>query len=57
MPLLIMKEFKGKIVSLLQNLWRLYEVMVDCIFTLWYNYYVLWNIEQDKEVLYGKEKL
>lgn len=31
MPLLIMKEFKGKIVSLLQNLWRLYEVMVDCI--------------------------
>ena len=57
MPLLIMKEFKGKIVSLLQNLWRLYEEMVDCIFILWYNYYVLWNIEQDKEVLYGKEKL
>lgn len=34
MPLLIMEEFKGNIVSLLKNLWRLYEVMVDCIFTL-----------------------
>lgn len=34
MPLLIMVEFNGNIVSLLQNLWRLYEVMVDCIFTL-----------------------
>lgn len=57
MPLLIIEEFKGNIVSLLQNLWRLYEVMVDCIFTLCYNYYVLYNIEQNKEVLYGKEKL
>ena len=34
MPLLIMVEINGNIVSLLQNLWRLYEVMVDCIFTL-----------------------
>lgn len=41
MPLLIIEEFKGNIVSLLQNLWQLYEVMVDCIFTLCYNYYVL----------------
>ena len=41
MPLLIMVEFRENIVSLLQNLWRLYEVMVDCIFTLCYNYYVL----------------
>lgn len=41
MPLLIIEEFKGYIVSLLQNLWQLYEVMVDCIFTLCYNYYVL----------------
>lgn len=41
MPLLIMKEFKGKIVSLLQNLLRLYEVMVDYILILCYNYYVL----------------
>lgn len=44
MPLLIfliMVEFRGNIVSLLQNLWRLYEVMVDYIFILCYNYYVL----------------
>lgn len=46
MPLLIfliMVEFRGRgnIVSLLQNLWGLYEVMVDCIFILCYNYYVL----------------
>lgn len=41
MPLLIMEEFKGNIVSLLKNLWRLCEVIVDCIFTLCYNYYVL----------------
>ena len=44
MPLLIfliMVEFRGNIVSLLQNLWGLYEVMVDCIFILCYNYYVL----------------
>ena len=41
MPLLIIEEFKGNIVSLLQNLWRLYEVMVDYILILCYNYYVL----------------
>ncbi len=41
MPLLIMEEFKGNIVSLLQNLWRLYEVMVDYILILYYNDYVL----------------
>ena len=41
MPLLIMVEFNGNIVCLLQNLWQLYEVMVDCIFILRYNYYVL----------------
>lgn len=39
--LLIIEEFKGNIVSLLQNLWRLYEVMVDYILILCYNYYVL----------------
>ena len=41
MPLLIIEEFKGNIVSLLQNLWRLYEVMVDYILILYYNDYVL----------------
>ena len=44
MPLLIfliMVEFRGNIVSLLQNLWRLYEVMVDYVLILCYNYYVL----------------
>lgn len=44
MPLLIfliMVEFRGNMASLLQNLWRLYTVMVDCSFNLCYNYYVL----------------